>query len=307
MTAPLAFDVIVLGAGPAGATCAATAAEAGRSPLSTNSHVPAARSGARPWAASPARAMRTRPRATRCASASPPRPRQGSSATASGPWCGRRAATASTRWGRTVRRRSRPPPLSSPPARMSASCPSPLDDAGVIGLAAATVLLKSHGVVPGRRLVVAGCGPLLAVVAAGLVKAGAEVAAVVDIAPRSAWLSRLPAILGQPRLAARGLAWAFAVAKAGVPILAGHGVRRVEGDEAVSRVVIGPVDADGAPRKAPKLSSRPTASSSAMASPRPRGHAAAARRAPLRPAARRLDSRRGWRVPDEPSRPPCDW
>ena len=30
MTAPLAFDVIVLGAGPAGATCAATAAEAGR-------------------------------------------------------------------------------------------------------------------------------------------------------------------------------------------------------------------------------------------------------------------------------------
>ncbi len=123
---------------------------------------------------------------------------------------------------------------------------------GVIGLAAATVLLKSHGVVPGQRLVVAGCGPLLAVVAAGLVKAGAEVAAIVDIAPRGAWLSRLPAILGQPRLAARGIGWALAVAKAGVPMLSGHGIRRVEGGEAVARVIIGPVDADGAPTEGPE-------------------------------------------------------
>jgi len=30
---------------------------------------------------------------------------------------------------------------------------------GVIGLAAATILLKSQGMVPGRRTVVAGCGP----------------------------------------------------------------------------------------------------------------------------------------------------
>jgi len=38
---------------------------------------------------------------------------------------------------------------------------------GVIGLAAATVLLKSEGVLPGHRVVVAGCGPLLPAVAAG--------------------------------------------------------------------------------------------------------------------------------------------
>lgn len=40
---------------------------------------------------------------------------------------------------------------------------------GVIGLAAATILLKSQGMVPGRRTVVAGCGPLLAAVAAKIV------------------------------------------------------------------------------------------------------------------------------------------
>ena len=32
---------------------------------------------------------------------------------------------------------------------------------GVIGLAAATILLKSEAMLPGRRTVVAGCGPLL--------------------------------------------------------------------------------------------------------------------------------------------------
>ncbi len=118
---------------------------------------------------------------------------------------------------------------------------------GVIGLAAATVLLKSHGVAPGQRVVVAGCGPLLAVVAAGLIKAGGSVAAIVDMAPRSAWIARLPAVLGQPRLAARGLRWAIEIALARVPVFSAHGVRRAEGADAVDRVVIGPVDAQGAP------------------------------------------------------------
>lgn len=43
---------------------------------------------------------------------------------------------------------------------------------GVIGLAAATVLLKAQAMVPGPRVIVAGCGPLLAAVAAKIVKGG---------------------------------------------------------------------------------------------------------------------------------------
>ncbi len=123
---------------------------------------------------------------------------------------------------------------------------------GVIGLAAATILLKSHGVAPGRRVVVAGCGPLLAVVAAGLVKAGVKVLAVADVAPRRAWASRLPAILSQRALALRGLGWTTRVMLAGVPVLAGHGVLRAEGEDGLSRVVLGPVDADGAPAAGPE-------------------------------------------------------
>jgi thioredoxin reductase/bacterioferritin-associated ferredoxin len=123
---------------------------------------------------------------------------------------------------------------------------------GVIGLAAATVLLKSHGAAPGRRVLVAGCGPLLAAVAAGLAKAGVSVAAVADLSPRGAWLARLPAIAGRGRLALTGLGWALRAAAARIPLHSGCGVRRAEGDDAVRRVVIGPVDADGAPIDGPE-------------------------------------------------------
>jgi thioredoxin reductase/bacterioferritin-associated ferredoxin len=118
---------------------------------------------------------------------------------------------------------------------------------GVIGLAAATILLKSHGVSPGKRVVVAGCGPLLYSVAAGLVKAGAKILVVADMAHRGAWLQRLPSILGRPALAARGAGWAARTILAGVPLLSGHGMRRAEGNMDVRQVVLGPVDSDGAP------------------------------------------------------------
>jgi thioredoxin reductase/bacterioferritin-associated ferredoxin len=123
---------------------------------------------------------------------------------------------------------------------------------GVIGLAAVTILLKSQGMAPGKRIVVAGCGPLLFAVAAGLLKAGVQVLAVADIAHRGAWLQRLPAILGRPALAARGAGWAARTLLAGVPLLLGHGVRRAAGDEQVRRVVLGPVDASGAPADGPE-------------------------------------------------------
>jgi thioredoxin reductase/bacterioferritin-associated ferredoxin len=118
---------------------------------------------------------------------------------------------------------------------------------GVIGLAAATVLLKSHGVAPGRRVVVAGCGPLLAAVTAGLLKAGVTVLAVADGWPRRAWLRRLPAIASRADLAWRGATWAAQALRAGVQLLSAHGVRRVEGADQVERVVLGPVDDGGAP------------------------------------------------------------
>ncbi len=123
---------------------------------------------------------------------------------------------------------------------------------GVVGLAAATVMLKSHGVAPGNRVVVAGCGPLLLAVAAGLAKAGVTVAAVADLSPGAAWIRALPRIAGRPALAVRGAGWLARTLLARGAVLAGHGVRRAEGETCVQRVTLGPVDEAGAPVAGPE-------------------------------------------------------
>lgn len=118
---------------------------------------------------------------------------------------------------------------------------------GVIGLAAATILLKADGVLPGRRCVVAGVGPLLAAVAAGILKAGGEVVAVVDLAGRREWLAVLPALVGHPALLRRGAAWLGRILAAGIPVLSRHAVIAAEGDEMLREVVVAPVDEAGRP------------------------------------------------------------
>jgi thioredoxin reductase/bacterioferritin-associated ferredoxin len=118
---------------------------------------------------------------------------------------------------------------------------------GVIGLAGATILLKAHGVLPGRRVVVAGSGPLLPLVASKIVAAGGEVAAVVDAAPRASWLARAGSMLARPDLMARGAGWLLALLKARVPIHSGSAIRKVHGTDGVESVTIGPVDRDWRP------------------------------------------------------------
>jgi thioredoxin reductase/bacterioferritin-associated ferredoxin len=117
---------------------------------------------------------------------------------------------------------------------------------GVIGLAAATILMKSQGMLPGRRVVVAGCGPLLVSVAAKIVSGGGDLAAVVDLAGPSDWLSTLPALLRRSRLLSCGIGWMLAIGKARIPVYFRHGVRAAEGQNRVGRVLIGPVDKAGA-------------------------------------------------------------
>lgn len=117
---------------------------------------------------------------------------------------------------------------------------------GVIGLAAATNLLKSHGVLPGNRIVVAGCGPLLVAVAAGVLKLGGTVAAIVDLDGRGDWLRALPSLASQPRLLAQGVGWMMKIGLANVPYYRRHGVMAAMGDGQLHGVTLGPVDDGGA-------------------------------------------------------------
>ncbi|MGG5887413.1 NAD(P)/FAD-dependent oxidoreductase [Falsiroseomonas sp. HC035] len=107
---------------------------------------------------------------------------------------------------------------------------------GVMGLAAATILMKAQGVLPGRRVVVAGAGPLLFAVAWKLVKAGAKVAAVVDLATSGEWARALPALAARPDLLARGMGWRAGLRAQGVPVLAGARIAAAEGNAVLERV-----------------------------------------------------------------------
>jgi octopine oxidase subunit A len=62
---------------------------------------------------------------------------------------------------------------------------------GVMSAGAAQTALKAQGLVPSGRTVMAGAGPLLWLLAAQLLRAGAKIEAILDTAPRLNWLRAL--------------------------------------------------------------------------------------------------------------------
>ncbi|HVF64289.1 MAG TPA: 2Fe-2S iron-sulfur cluster-binding protein [Casimicrobiaceae bacterium] len=118
--------------------------------------------------------------------------------------------------------------------------------AGVMGLAAATVLIKAHRVSPGRDVIVAGAGPLLLLVAKSIVENGGRVGAIVDAQRRGRWLAEIGALSSRPDLVAKGLGWMRMLR--GVPYYASHMVRSVSGETPLLEATAVPVDRDGTPR-----------------------------------------------------------
>ena len=75
---------------------------------------------------------------------------------------------------------------------------------GVMTAGAAQIALKSAGAIPSGRTVIAGCGPLLYLLAGQLAAAGCQIAAVLDTTPSANWskaLATIPDFLRSPYLA----------------------------------------------------------------------------------------------------------
>ena len=119
---------------------------------------------------------------------------------------------------------------------------------GVMTGGGAQSLVKGQGVLPGRRVVVAGTGPFLLAVAATLLEHGADVAAVVEAN------DPVGASLRQVRGLAAGLGksgdltrFVTALARHRVPYLRRHRIVEAMGDGRVTGVRIARVDADWHP------------------------------------------------------------
>lgn len=79
-------------------------------------------------------------------------------------------------------------------------------NSGVYSLGAAQIALKAQGVALGRRMILAGSGPLLTLVASQLGHAGAQVEAVLDTAPMTQQMrGGLGMALARPLMTVRGL------------------------------------------------------------------------------------------------------
>jgi thioredoxin reductase len=119
---------------------------------------------------------------------------------------------------------------------------------GVTTAGAAQTLLQSQGVTVGRRVLVAGSGPRLLPVAAGLAEAGIQVVAVLEATPAPAarpGVSGLAAFPAEPRV---GADHASVLARHGVPLRTGYAVVACQGTDRVERAVIAQVDQDWRPR-----------------------------------------------------------
>jgi NADPH-dependent 2,4-dienoyl-CoA reductase/sulfur reductase-like enzyme len=93
--------------------------------------------------------------------------------------------------------------------------------AGTYSLGAAQIALKAQACAIGRRVVFMGTGPLLYLVASQYVKAGADVAAVLDTSPLMRRVAALPKLLARPAVLRNGLALVSYLKRAGVQVLTG--------------------------------------------------------------------------------------
>ncbi|MFD3805877.1 NAD(P)/FAD-dependent oxidoreductase [Streptomyces sp. NPDC058619] len=118
---------------------------------------------------------------------------------------------------------------------------------GVVGAGGAQAMLKAGLVLPGRRVVVAGSGPLLLAVAGSLAAAGAEVPVVVEAAAYTGYARRAGALLRNPRKLAEGAVYGGALLRHRVRLLTRYAVTEAHGTDRVEAVTVARLDRDWRP------------------------------------------------------------
>jgi thioredoxin reductase/bacterioferritin-associated ferredoxin len=120
---------------------------------------------------------------------------------------------------------------------------------GVITAGAALTIIKNQRVLPGKRILLSGSGPLQLAAAAQLCQAGAEVVAVLEctVSLVGRGLQYLPAVWGQWARIKEGFGYFKTLIGARVPYRLGWTVISVHGKDRVQEVVIAKLDRNGKP------------------------------------------------------------
>ncbi|MGV9564052.1 FAD-dependent oxidoreductase [Streptomyces sp. NPDC003480] len=116
---------------------------------------------------------------------------------------------------------------------------------GVVTAGGAQAMLKGGLVVPGRRAVVAGTGPLLLPVATGLAAAGTTVAALVESADPGRFARQARALAAGPGKVVEAAGYGARLLRHRVRVLVRHTVVEAHGTGRLAAVTVAALDADG--------------------------------------------------------------
>ncbi len=118
---------------------------------------------------------------------------------------------------------------------------------GVVTAGGAQAMLKAGLVLPGRRIVVAGSGPLLLAAASSLVGAGAEVPAVVEATGYLGYAKGLGTLAANPAKLVEGAQHGAALLRHGVRLRRNSAVVEAHGTDRVTGVTVARLDRDWRP------------------------------------------------------------
>lgn len=116
---------------------------------------------------------------------------------------------------------------------------------GVMTAGGVQAMLKGSGTVAGQRVLVAGTGPFLLPVAAGLASAGATVVGVHEASGTSGWVRHPGAVARNVTKLAEGVGYAATLARHRVPYRLRSTVLEAHGDDQVREVTTARLDSSG--------------------------------------------------------------
>jgi thioredoxin reductase/bacterioferritin-associated ferredoxin len=118
---------------------------------------------------------------------------------------------------------------------------------GILGAGAAMRMVKTQWVLPGKRILLAGLGPLQLALADTLLKAGAEVVCVAEAANPLKNLEQLPKFFGHWDRLGEAVKYNYSLVMHKVPMLYNHAIVAASGNEQVEKATIARLDDQGAP------------------------------------------------------------
>ncbi|MFF2539834.1 FAD/NAD(P)-dependent oxidoreductase [Streptomyces cyaneofuscatus] len=118
---------------------------------------------------------------------------------------------------------------------------------GVVAAGGAQAILKDSGALPGRRIVVAGSGPLLLAVAVSLAEAGADIPVLAEAASYSGYASRPGVLARNPAKAVEGVRLAADLLRCRIRLRTRSAVVRAHGTDRVEAVTLATLDRDWRP------------------------------------------------------------